>query len=160
MSGLTEPWRRSPMKLTIKSHREFTAGLLFLAIGATWTALALTYRIGTATAMGPGYFPLVVALLLCALGLGSMLRAIKLAEPDELGRWPLAATFFILLGVVGFAALIETVGLICAGTTLVLLGCYSRVRTRSLETVLLTAALVALVSVIFVIGLEMPIELY
>jgi Tripartite tricarboxylate transporter TctB family len=148
------------MKFRVRSQREFTAGLIFFSTGAIWLAASLNYRIGTATAMGPGYFPLVVSLLLTVLGLGSVIRSLNIEETDILGSWPPVAVIFVLGGVVSFGLLLESTGLIAAAAVLILLSCWSRLRTRPLETLLLTAALIALVSGIFVFGLGMPVDLY
>jgi hypothetical protein len=148
------------MKFRVRSHREFAAGLIFSCVGAVWLASSLNYRIGTATAMGPGYFPLVVSLILTGLGLGSVFRSLKIAEPDVVEAWPLAAFAMVLGGVVGFGVLLESSGLIAAAAVLILFSCWSRLRVRPLETLLLAAALIALVSGIFVFGLGMPVDLY
>jgi hypothetical protein len=148
------------MKFRVRSQREFTAGLIFLAIGAVWLASSLSYRIGTATAMGPGYFPLVVSLLLTALGIGSVIRSLGFAEADVIEPWPLVAILLVLGGVVGFGLLLESAGLIAAAAVLILLSCWSRLRARPFETLLLTVALIALVAGIFVFGLGMPVDLY
>jgi Tripartite tricarboxylate transporter TctB family len=148
------------MKLRVRSQREFTAGLIFFFTGAIWLAGSLSYRIGTATAMGPGYFPLVVSLILTLLGIGSVIRALKIEETDVLGPWPPVAVVLVLGGVVGFGLLLESTGLVAAAAVLILLSCSSRLRTRPIETLLLTAALIALVSGIFVFGLGMPVDLY
>ena len=66
----------------------------------------------------------------------------------------------VLGGVVGFGLLLESAGLIATAAVLILLSCRSRLRARPVETLLLTAALIALVSGIFVFGLGMPIDLY
>ena len=148
------------MKFRIRSQREFAAALIFLAIGAIWLASSLSYRVGTATAMGPGYFPLVVSLILTGLGIGSVIRSLKFAEADVIEPWPLVAILLVLGGVVGFGLLLEPAGLIAAAAILVLLSCWSRLRARPFETLLLTAGLIALVSGIFVFGLGMPVDLY
>jgi len=148
------------MKFKVRSQREFTAGLIFFSIGATWLASSLSYRVGTATAMGPGYFPLVVSLILTALGIGSVIRSLKFAEADVIEPWPLVAIVLVLGGVVGFGLLLESAGLIAAAAVLILLSCWWRLRARPVETLLLTAALIALVSGIFVFGLGMPVDLY
>ena len=70
------------MKFKVRSQREFAAGLIFFFIGAIWLASSLSYRVGTATAMGPGYFPLVVSLILTGLGIGSVFRSLTFAEAD------------------------------------------------------------------------------
>jgi hypothetical protein len=110
--------------------------------------------------MGPGYFPLAVSLILAGLGIGSVIRSLTVAEPDVLDPWPIAAIVFILGGVVGFGLLLQSAGLIAAAAVLILLSCWSRLRTRPGETLLLTAALIALVAGIFVFGLGMPVDLY
>jgi hypothetical protein len=148
------------MKFRVRSQREFAAGLIFFSIGAIWLASSLSDRVGTATAMGPGYFPLVVSLILAGLGIGSVIRSLKFAEPDVIEPWPLVAIVVVLGSVVGFGLLLESAGLIAAAAVLILVSCWSRLRARPFETLLLTVALIALVSGIFVFGLGMPVDLY
>jgi hypothetical protein len=148
------------MKFRVRSQREFAAGLIFFSIGAIWLASSLSYRVGTATAMGPGYFPLVVSLILAGLGIGSVIRSLKFAEPDVIEPWPLVAIVVVLGSVVGFGLLLESAGLIAAAAVLILVSCWSRLWARPFETLLLTVALIALVSGIFVFGLGMPVDLY
>lgn len=147
------------MKFRVRSRREFTAGLIFFCIGSVWLAGSLDHRIGSATAMGPGYFPLAVSVILAGLGIASVIRSLTMAE-DALDPWPFAAFVFVLGGVVGFGLLLESAGLIAAAAVLILLSCWSRLRARPGETMLLAAALIALVVGIFVFGLGMPIDLY
>jgi len=45
------------MKHLIKNPRDFWAGVMFLAVGASFAGIALTYKLGTAARMGPGFFP-------------------------------------------------------------------------------------------------------
>jgi Tripartite tricarboxylate transporter TctB family len=148
------------MMFRVRSQREFTAGIIFFCIGSIWIAAALQHRIGSATAMGPGYFPLAVSLILAALGIASVIRSLTIADADVLEPWPLAALVFVLGGVVGFGLLLESAGLIAAAAVLILLSCWSRLRARPGETLVLAVALIALVAGIFVFGLGMPVDLY
>jgi hypothetical protein len=147
------------MKVLIRSPRDLAAGLIFFTIGVLWMIAATRYRIGQATAMGPGYFPLAVASVLAVLGAGSVVRAFRFVDREPFGRWPIAALICVLGGVVAFALLLESVGLIAASGAVVLLCCWSRLRTRPIETAILTLALIALVSGIFVFGLGLPVDL-
>jgi hypothetical protein len=52
----------------IKSQKDFFSGLMFLAIGVAFAWGATTYTIGEGARMGPGYFPLMLGILLAALG--------------------------------------------------------------------------------------------
>jgi Tripartite tricarboxylate transporter TctB family len=147
------------MNFRVRSQRQFSAGLIFFCIGSVWLAGSLDHRIGSATAMGPGYFPMAVSLILAGLGIASVIRSL-VADADVLDPWPFAAFVFVLGGVVGFGLLLESAGLIAAAAVLILLSCWSRLRTQPGETLLLTVALIALVAGIFVFGLGMPVDLY
>jgi hypothetical protein len=52
----------------IKSQMDFWAGLMFLVTGIAFAWGATTYNIGEGARMGPGYFPLVLGILLAAIG--------------------------------------------------------------------------------------------
>ena len=52
----------------IKSQKDFFSGLMFTAIGGAFAWGATSYSVGTAARMGPGYFPLLLGILLAALG--------------------------------------------------------------------------------------------
>jgi hypothetical protein len=54
--------------LTIKSQKDFVAGLMFTAVGIAFAWGATNYSVGNGARMGPGYFPLVLGVLLAVLG--------------------------------------------------------------------------------------------
>ena len=55
--------------MRIKSQRDFWSGLMFMACGVAFAWGATGYAIGEGARMGPGYFPLVLGILLTLLGL-------------------------------------------------------------------------------------------
>jgi len=55
--------------MKIYNRRDFNAGLMFLAIGLGFGMYSLEYSLGTATRMGPGYFPLMLSIIVGVLGL-------------------------------------------------------------------------------------------
>lgn len=57
------------MRLHIKSQADLLSGVMFIVIGVVVVWAASQYRIGTAVAMGPGYFPRLLGGLLALLGL-------------------------------------------------------------------------------------------
>ena len=59
------------MRGVTRLPRDVWAGLVFVAIGLVALIQVRRYPIGTLTAMGPGYFPLILSVLLVGLGLGS-----------------------------------------------------------------------------------------
>jgi hypothetical protein len=95
--------------MKIKSEKDFYSGLMFMAIGIAFAWGATTYTIGEGARMGPGYFPLVLGLLLTALGAFVLFKAlvVETEDGDRIGPWawrPLACIiganllFGVLLG--------------------------------------------------------------
>ncbi len=56
------------MGMQIKSQKDFFSGLLFMGVGLAFSVGASGYTVGSSAQMGPGYFPLVLGILLIALG--------------------------------------------------------------------------------------------
>lgn len=54
--------------MKIKSQKSFVAGLMFMAVGGAFAWGATNYTIGQASRMGPGYFPLMLGILLAIMG--------------------------------------------------------------------------------------------
>ena len=84
----------------IKSQRDFFAGLMFAAIGIAFALGARSYNIGTGARMGPGYFPLILGVILALLGglimLISMLGKAP-ADGGRIGAWAWRPLFFVIL---------------------------------------------------------------
>ena len=55
--------------MKIKSQKDFWSGLMFTAVGVAFAWGATNYTIGNGARMGPGYFPLMLGILLAVLGL-------------------------------------------------------------------------------------------
>jgi predicted outer membrane lipoprotein len=66
----------------IKSQKDFFSGLMFLAMGIAFAWGATTYNIGEGARMGPGYFPLVLGILLSAIGAFTVFEALVVETED------------------------------------------------------------------------------
>lgn len=82
--------------MTIKSQRDFFAGLMFTVIGVGFAVGATNYTIGTGARMGPGYFPLLLGIVLAVLGVVVMLLGLRAQHTDKVGKWAWKQIFFIL----------------------------------------------------------------
>jgi hypothetical protein len=94
--------------MNIKSQKDFFSGLMFMALGVAFAWGASTYTIGNGARMGPGYFPLMLGVLLAVLGGAITFKAlvVETVDGDKIGSiaWkPL--TFIILSNLVFGAAL-------------------------------------------------------
>ncbi|GAB3491039.1 tripartite tricarboxylate transporter TctB family protein [Curvibacter fontanus] len=71
----------------IKSEKDFYSGLMFAIVGISFALGATTYNVGTGARMGPGYFPLLLGIILAVLGGLIMFKGVvsKSATGDKLG---------------------------------------------------------------------------
>jgi hypothetical protein len=84
--------------MKIKSQKDFYSGLMFMAIGIAFAWGATTYTIGEGARMGPGYFPLMLGLLLTALGAFILFEAlvVETEDGDPIGKWAWRPLAFII----------------------------------------------------------------
>jgi hypothetical protein len=92
----------------IKSQKDFFSGLMFLVVGVAFAWGATNYKIGTGARMGPGYFPLLLGVLLAVLGAVIAFKAlvIETVDGDKIGGWAWKPLFFIILANVVFGVLL------------------------------------------------------
>jgi hypothetical protein len=92
----------------IKDQRDFVAGIMFVTIGIAFAIGATRYSFGTAGRMGPGYFPLVLGLLLAFLGSIVVVKALVHQPEGQAAAdpWPWKAIIFILGANILFGVLI------------------------------------------------------
>jgi hypothetical protein len=84
--------------MKIKSQQDFFAGLMFLAIGIAFAWGATRYNIGEGARMGPGYFPLLLGVVLAGLG-GFIIFESLVVETEDgepIGAWAWRPLVFIL----------------------------------------------------------------
>ena len=92
--------------MRIKSQKDFFAGLMFLLVGLAFAWGAGSYSVGTGARMGPGYFPMVLGVLLAGLGLIITLTALVVETPDgdPVGSFAWKPLVFIIAGNLVFGA--------------------------------------------------------
>jgi hypothetical protein len=92
--------------MRIKSQKDFFAGLMFLLVGLAFAWGAGSYSVGTGARMGPGYFPMVLGVLLAGLGLIVTLTAlvVETSDGDPVGSFAWKPLVFIIAGNLVFGA--------------------------------------------------------
>lgn len=146
--------------MRIASTKDFLAGLLFAAFGATFAAVAATsYAQGTPARMGAGFFPLLLGLLLAGVGLAVMVRSVIVAG-DGLPRVHLRPLLSLLAAMVLFALLLRPLGLLVSAAVLVLVGSLSSPEFRLRDALLLAAGLSVGAVLLFVLLLGLPLPVW
>ena len=94
--------------MKIKSQKDFFSGLMFTVVGASFAYGATNYSIGSGGRMGPGYFPLLLGVILAILGSAIMFKALVVATQDgeKIGKWAWKPLFFIIAANVLFGILL------------------------------------------------------
>ena len=84
--------------MKIKSQKDFFAGLMFLLIGGGFAWGATTYSVGSGARMGPGYFPLLLGVILAVIGAVIMFKAtvVETEDGDPIGKWAWKQIVFII----------------------------------------------------------------
>jgi hypothetical protein len=83
----------------IKSQKDFFSGLMFTIVGAAFALGATTYTVGNGARMGPGYFPLMLGILLALLGSAILFKSmvVETTDGEKIGKWAFRPLVFIIL---------------------------------------------------------------
>jgi len=149
--------------LRIKSPQDLGAGIVFVLIGIAGIYFGKDLRFGTASRMGPGFFPYYLSWIIVALGMIVGSRGFVLDGPP-IERLQLRPMLFIVLACLFFGYTIEYLGVLGATIGLVLLAGLARssatLSAFLRDYILLAAGLAVFVVVVFVWALRQPIPVW
>lgn len=94
--------------MRIQSQKDFFSGLMFTCVGGAFALVASNYEIGSGAKMGPGYFPLILGILLALLGMAIAANALLSPTKDgeKIGRFAWKPLIFIISANLVFGACI------------------------------------------------------
>lgn len=141
-------------------NQDALAGALFLLIGALTSASALGYALGTVRRMGPGYFPLLLGLLLVCLGLALIVQAWRRGAVVAIEWGSIRPLIFVLGGLAFFGLALDTLGFVLANILFVCVTSYAGSEFRWKEAVALSLALTVMAALVFIVGLNLQIPLW
>jgi hypothetical protein len=147
------------VRLEIRSAKDLFAGLLFLALGLAAVVIGRNYPLGSASRMGPGYFPVLVGGSLILVGLIVGARALS-ARMDPIGPLAVKPVLLVIGAIALFAASIEKLGLAVAIALVVVVGYLANPQRKPAELLILAAVLTVASVAIFVYGLKLPFKVW
>jgi hypothetical protein len=145
--------------MRIRNMKDFLAGLMLSCIGFAVLWIASDYRMGTAFRMGPGYFPVILSILLIVLGIITAVIALRSGEEAASPKLAWRPLFIVSIAVVLFGLFINNTGLIVMTFILVVVSRLSRPGYPWVETVVLSAVLSVVCAVLFYFGLKVQMPL-
>jgi hypothetical protein len=144
--------------MRVKSPQDFGAAALLVLIGTAGLVFGRGLAFGSASNMGPGYFPTILSVLILLLGIGIGVRALA-TEGPPIERMQLRPVAFIIAAVLLFGPLLQSVGLVITALALTAVAAFARPGAKPLETLALGAGLSAFVVLVFVYALHQPLPL-
>jgi Tripartite tricarboxylate transporter TctB family len=145
--------------MKISAPKDFWSGVMFIVFAAVALLAARGYSLGSAGRMGPGYFPLLLGLVLVAIG--SLLIARSFAFTGEpVGRLHFVSLAKIALAVCLFAVSIQSLGLVAALALVTIVSAWAGREFRLFEAGLLAAVLAAFAVGVFVYALRLPLPVW
>lgn len=147
------------MALKIRSMKDFSAGLMFIAIGGLFAIGANQYPMGTAVRMGPAYFPSILGWGTVALGLMVFVESFLVDDekPTPVKWRPL---LLVIASVMAFAALVNTGGLITATVVLIITAALGGHEFKWKEAIISAVLMSVTVWAIFDKALGLPFKLF
>ncbi len=156
--------------MKIKSQQDFFSGLMFMAVGIAFAWGATTYTIGEGARMGPGYFPLVLGILLAAMGAFIVFESlvVETESGEPIGQWAWKPLGFIIGANLLFGVLLgglPSIGLPAMGMIVAIFGLTIVAALAgdefNLKEVLILAAVLAVGSyVAFIVLLKLQFQVW
>ncbi|VTU17176.1 Tripartite tricarboxylate transporter TctB family protein [Variovorax sp. PBL-H6] len=156
--------------MRIKSQADFYSGVMFTVVGGSFAIGSTSYNIGDGARMGPGYFPLMLGILLAILGAGIMFQGlvIETADGEKIGKWAWKPLAFVLGANLAFGVLLgglpsiglPAMGLIIAIYALTIISSLAGAHFKLRDVLVLATILAAGSYVAFIWALKLQIQVW
>jgi Tripartite tricarboxylate transporter TctB family len=134
---------------------DFAAGIVFVLFGLGFAISALDLEMGTSLRMGPGYFPMVLAILLIGLG-GAVVFSSFRTMGEAVGTYAWRGMIFILGAPVFFGLTVRGLGFVPSIFLTTLIAALAGLKVKPLYAVLLAVAVTVFCTLVFSVALGLP----
>ncbi len=134
---------------------DFTAGLLFVLFGLGFGISALGLEMGTTLRMGPGYFPMVLAVLLTGLGVAIVVSSFR-SVGEAVGAYAWRGMVFILGAPIFFGLTVRGLGFVPSIFATTLIAALAGLKLKPLYAVGLAVAVTVFCTLVFSVALGLP----
>jgi hypothetical protein len=127
----------------------------FIGLGLFFAYQSVGIDLGTAFRMGPGYFPLILALILVVLGVVVLIDAIRV-ESEPIGHIAWRGIFFILPAPIFFGLTVRGLGFVPSIFLTGLIAGFASQKMKPSVALLLAAGLTLFAVIVFSYALGLP----
>lgn len=148
--------------MRIKSERDFWSGVMFIAIGIGFAVGASNYSLGNSARPGPGYFPLMLSVIMAILGAIVLFKSLTIETEggDRVGAFAWRPLLIVVAAIVMFGLLLPRLGLFITVPLLILTVSFATTEFSWVGTLINAAVLTIFAWLVFVVGLKLTIPLY
>lgn len=143
----------------MKDKSFFHIGLVFLSVAIFLFYINQEFEIGTATDMGPGYFPLLLSAVMCVFGM--MCVVISLRERGDLDtKFSARNMVLIMISILIFATMLPYAGFLLTAFLSLVVSSMTNHDFRWRPVMIYSAAMTVIASLIFPVGLGLQMPLW
>jgi hypothetical protein len=156
--------------MRIKSQADFYSGVMFTVVGGAFAVGSTSYNIGDGARMGPGYFPLMLGVLLALLGIVILFQAlvVETMDGDKIGKWAWKPLFYVIAANLAFGVLLgglpsiglPAMGMILAIYALTIISSLAGSHFKLRDVLVLATILAAGSYVAFIWALKLQIQVW
>jgi drug/metabolite transporter (DMT)-like permease len=153
---------RGDITLKIKSQRDFWSGLMFVVTGIVFAVGATNYPLGVSARPGPGYFPLLLSVIMALLGAVVLFKSLTIETEggDPIGKIAWRPLLVIVASIAVFGLALPRLGMVVTIPILIFMVSFAGDEFHW-KGVLAAAIVLTFMSwVIFVWGLKLTIPMW
>jgi hypothetical protein len=146
----------------IKSQRDFFSGLMFLVVGLAFAWGATDYSMGSGARPGPGYFPMMLSVLMAIIGAVVIFTSltIEVEGGDPIGDIAWRPLLVVVAAIVLFAVALPRLGLIATTPLLIIVVSFASTEFKWPGVLIASVVLDVFSWLVFVKGLNLTIPLW
>ena len=134
---------------------DFAAGIVFVLFGLGFGIASLGLEMGTSLRMGPGYFPMFLAVLLTGLGAGVVFSSLR-SVGEAVGSYAWRGMIFILGAPIFFGLTVRGLGFVPSIFLTTLIAALAGLKLKPHYAVLLAVAVTIFCTLVFSVALGLP----
>ena len=148
--------------MKIKSERDFWSGMMFTVVGIVFAVGATNYSMGSSARPGPGYFPLLLSVILAILGAIVLFKSLTIETEggDPIGAIAWRPLLVIVAGIVVFGIALPRLGMVITIPILIVISSLAGDEFKWKGVAINAAVLTVASWLIFVAGLKLTIPLW
>lgn len=141
------------------TDKDVLSGIMFVLFGLVGISLSMRFDFGSTARPGPGFFPIILSVLLIGLGLTiAIFNAFK--QSQKMVPVSIRPFFFVTCAVVVFAIFISRFGLAPSVFVTAFVASFSKPNYGLMQRIYAAIGLVIFSSILFIGLLQLPIALW